>query len=82
MLQEDYIERNQKQSIKKMVTSLQSFSPENGDTPYTLVKDILLYLIKKKKYKKYQGDDWFTLLSSMHQFMQSQENAEDPILTQ
>lgn len=48
----------------------------NKDTeqPLELLKDVFMYLIQKQKYKKYATDDWFLLVTAIHQFLANLES--------
>ena len=58
---------------------MQGFTPDDPkqqDSPVTLVKDMLLYLIQKQKYKKYQSEDWFQLVNATHDFLERVDTTE------
>ena len=68
-------QRTQKNQIRLLIESMQSFaeeaksSPGATDSPTELLKDILMHLIQEEKHKTFQAEDWFQLINAMHQFL-------------
>lgn len=56
--------------MRKLIDNLQAFKPDQqSESALDLTKDMLMYLIQKQKHKKFQPDDWFQLINSLHEFL-------------
>ena len=72
-LRAHFKDRDQKKSVKKLIDNLQEFNRET-EQPLELLKDVFMYLIQKQKHKKYSTDDWFLLVTAIHQFLVNLES--------
>lgn len=62
-------ERCQKNQIRMLIESMQTFIEEakdSGDSPSELLKDIFMHLIQEEKHKFFSQDDWFQVINAMH----------------